>query len=271
MSITLKGAVACVTGGGRGIGEATVRALVDQGARVVIGDIDLKAAQAVALSLTGVRAVKLDVADADSFENFLNVAREMGPVDLLVNNAGIMRTGAFVDLDLASLHREMAINTGGVINGMRLVLPEMQQRGYGHIVNVASMAGKMTCSGAAVYTASKFAVASLSRAVRAEIAGSGVSITTLMPSAVDTDLTAGMNIRGIPKAMPSEIAEEVIASCLHGEPEVTMPKWLFPIGTIEQALPERLGNWIKRMVGAQERIAPDNAQTRKYQERVSRS
>ena len=71
--------------------------------------------------------------------------------------------------------------------------------------------------------------------------------------------------------MPAEIAEEVIASCRHGEPEVTMPKWLFPIGTIEQALPERLGNWIKRMAGAQQRIAPDNAQTRKYQERVSRS
>lgn len=271
MPITLNGAVACVTGGGRGIGEATVRALVDQGARVVIGDIDLAAAQAVAASLSGVQAVKLDVADPDSFEEFLKVAREMGPVDLLVNNAGIMRTGAFVTLDLASLHREMAINVGGVINGMRLVLPEMQQRRYGHIVNVSSMAGKMTCSGAAVYTASKFAVASLSRTVRAEIAGSGVSITTVMPSVVDTDLTAGMNIRGIPKARPCEIAAEVVASCRHGQPEVTMPKWLFPIGAIEQALPERLGHWIKRMAGAQERIAPDNARTRKYQERVSRS
>lgn len=271
MSITLNGAVACVTGGGRGIGEATVRALVDHGARVVIGDIDAKAAEAVAASLSGVRAVKLDVADPESFAEFLNVARELGPVDLLVNNAGIMRTGEFTSIDLALLHREMAINTGGVINGMRLVLPEMLQRGYGHIVNVSSMAGKMTCAGAAVYTASKFAVAGLSRSVRAEIMGSGVSITTIMPSAVDTDLTAGMNIRGIPKAKPSDIAAEVVASCGHGQPEVTMPKWLFPIGTIEQALPERVGNWIKKMAGAQERIAPDNEQTREYQARVSRS
>lgn len=271
MAIELKGALACVTGGGRGIGEATVRALVAEGARVVIGDIDLDAARAVAAFLSGVQAVKLDVADPDSFEHFLNVAREMGPVDVLVNNAGIMRTGAFADLELAALHREMAINVGGVINGMRLVLPEMQQRRYGHIVNVSSMAGKMTCSGAAVYTASKFAVVSLSRTVRAEITGSGVSITTLMPSVVDTDLTAGMKIHGIPKARPRDIAAEVVASCRHGQSEVTLPKWLFPIGTLEQALPERLGHWIKRMAGAQERIAPDNEQTRRYQERVSRS
>lgn len=271
MSITLNGAVACVTGGGRGIGEATARLLAERGAIVIIGDIDLDAAQAVAKSLSGAKAVKLDVADPESFENFLTEARKMGPIDLLVNNAGIMRTGEFVKLDLAALHREMAINTGGVINGMRLVLPEMLARSYGHIVNVSSMAGKMTCSGASVYTASKFAVAGLSRSVRAEIAGSGVTITTVMPSAVETELTAGMNIRGIPKAKPSEIADEVVASCRHGHPEVTMPKWLFPVGTIEQALPEKLGNWIKRAVGAQERIAPDNEQTRKYQERVSRS
>ncbi len=92
-----------------------------------------------------------------------------------------------------------------------------------------------------------------------------------MPSAVETELTAGMNIRGIPKAKPAEIANEIVASCSHGQPEVTMPKWLFPVGTIEQALPERLGHWIKKIAGAQERIAPNNEQTRKYQQRVSRS
>ncbi len=125
MSITLKGAVACVTGGGRGIGDATARALADCGANVVIGDIDLDAAEAVAATIPGAKAVKLDVANPESFDHFLNVARQIGPVDLLINNAGIMRTGEFVNLDLEALNREMAINTGGVINGMRLVLPEM--------------------------------------------------------------------------------------------------------------------------------------------------
>jgi len=271
MSISLNGAIACVTGGGRGIGQATAEALACQGVRVIIGDIDLEAAQAVAASLPGSKAVKLDVADSASFEQFINIAREMGPIDLLVNNAGIMRTGEFISQDLAAKHREMAINVGGIINGMHLVLPEMLQRDQGHIVNVSSMAGKMTVAGAAVYTASKFAVAGLSRSVRAEISGSGVTITTLMPSAVETELTAGMNIIGVPKAKPSEIADEIIASCHHGEPEVTMPKWLFPIGTIEQAMPEKMGNWVKRIAGAQKRVAPDNEQTRKYQERVSRS
>lgn len=272
MSISLKNAVACVTGGGRGIGAATAKALAAQGARVVIGDIDLEIAQALAREIgPSATACKLDVANPNSFTAFIDCARQIGPIDLLVNNAGIQRTGPFIEQSLESQHREIAINLGGVITGMRLVLPEMLARNYGHIVNIASMAGKMTVPGAAVYTASKFGVASLSRAVRSEIAGSSVTLTTILPSAVQTELTAGLDVRGIPKATPEMVADEIVASCRHGHAEVTLPRWLAPIGTVEQALPEWIGERVKRLLGAQKRISVVNEITRAYQERTSRS
>lgn len=272
MAINLKGTVACVTGGARGIGAATARALAREGAIVVIGDIDLELAGRTASTIRGhVVAVALDVADSSSFAAFVDAARQLGPVDLLVNNAGIQRTGAFVEQTLHSQHREIAINLGGVITGMNLVLPDMLSRNCGHIVNVASMAGKMSVPGAAVYTASKFGVAGLSRAVRAEIVESKVTITTVLPSAVRTDLTAGLDIRGVPTSMPEDIAQEIVASCRHGDAEITVPRWLFPVGIIEQALPERLAAYAKQRLGAQKRITANNSTTRAYQDRSSRS
>src|SRR5512139_2734177 len=190
MAIELEGAIACVTGGGRGIGRATAAALAERGARVFIGDIDFATAEKAAAELgRNVHPVRLDVCDPASFADFLAAAEKLGPLALLVNNAGIMRTGSFVDQDLAGQHREMAINLGGVVNGMRLALVGMMERDHGHIVNVASMAGKMCVPGAAVYTATKSAVTALSRTVRSEIAGSAVTISTIMPAAVRTELT----------------------------------------------------------------------------------
>ena len=272
MAVNLRGAVACVTGGGRGIGAATARALAQAGAQVVIGDLDIEHATAVAADIGPTAlAVQLDVADPESFGAFIARANAIGPISVLVNNAGIQRTGAFVEQRLDSQLREIAINLGGVIIGMQLVLPDMLARNCGHIVNVASMAGKMSVPGAAVYTASKFGVASLSRAVRAEIVDSAVTITTILPSAVQTELTAGLDISGVPKASPDDIAAEIVASCKHGQAEITMPKWLAPIGAVEHVLPERMGEYVKRLLGAQKRITADNEKTRAYQERTSRS
>lgn len=272
MGIKLEGAVVCVTGAARGIGKATAEGLASRGARVVLGDIDEAEAAKVAKSIgNGSIAVKLDVADPKSFENFVAKAKELGTITLLVNNAGIQRTGRFIDQTLESQHREIAINLGGVINGMRLVLPDMLAHDYGHIVNVASMSAKMTLPGVAVYTASKFGVASLSRSVRSEIAGTNVSITTVMPSAVQTDLTAGLDIRGVPKSKPEEVAAEIIASCQHRKPEITVPRWLSPIAAVEEVLPEKVGTFLKKIAGAQNRLLHDTPQSRAYQERVNRS
>ncbi len=272
MAIVLEGAVACVTGGARGIGRATAKALARAGARVLIGDIDVDVAESTARAIgLRVQAARLDVADVASFEAFIERARALGPIDLLVNNAGIQRTGTFAEQTLASQHRELAINLGGVLTGTRLALPDMLERDRGHIVNIASMAGKMSVPGAAVYTASKFGVVSLSRAIRSEIVSSAVTITTILPAAVKTELTAGLDVRGVPQASPEAIAKAVLESCRHGRPEVTVPRWLAPVGAIEQVVPERAGEFVKRLVGARERITADNERTRAYRHRTSRS
>ncbi len=110
----------------------------------------------------------------------------------------------------------------------------------------------------------------MSRAVRSEIASSRVTITTILPAAVRTELTAGLDIKGVPTKGPADVAREILASCRHGRPEVTVPKWLAPIGAVEQALPEGVGEFVKRAVGAQKRVSAANEKTKAYQERASR-
>ena len=166
---------------------------------------------------------------------------------MLVNNAGIMRMGPFVAQSLAGHHREVAINLTGVINGMYLALPGMLERKRGHIVNVASMAAKVTTPGIATYCATKFAVAALSRAVRAEIDGTGVSITTVLPAAVKTELTAGVSLDLQPVLEPRDVAKAIADTARHPAREITVPRWLAPIGTLEQAAPEPILETAKRL------------------------
>lgn len=267
--IRLEGAIACVTGGARGIGRATAIALAARGAQVWIGDIDHVGAVATASEIGG-HAAHLDVTDPASFAEFLAAASASGPLEVLVNNAGIMRLAPFLDLDLAGHHREIAINVGGVINGMSLALPGMVARGKGHIVNVASMAAKVTTPGAAVYCASKFAVAAFSRAVRAELTDSGVSITTVMPAAVHTDLTSGMSLKLQPTLQPDEVGEVIADTVRHRRAEVTIPRWLAAIGTVEQGVPETALSAVKRRFLGGEPGQYDPQQRSTYLDRIGR-
>jgi hypothetical protein len=92
----------------------------------------------------------------------------------------------------------------------------------------------------------------------------------LLPAAVRTGLTAGLDIQGVPTIGPEEVAREILASCRNGCAEVTMPKWLAPIGAVEQVLPERIGEFLKRTLGAQKRVSANNEKAKAYQERTSR-
>lgn len=268
MAIELSGAVTCVTGGARGIGKETARALVDAGAEVWIGDIDIALADQTAAELgPRVQAVRLDVTDPDSFAEFLDAPSR--PLTMLVNNAGVMHTGAFHEIELDAHLREIAIDLTGVVIGTRLVLPGMLERDEGHIVNVASMAGVLTLPGIATYNATKFGVVALSRAVRAEIADSHVTISTVMPAAVRTDLVSGVSTKGAPTLDPHHIAAAIVDSARHGRREVPVPRWLGPTGAIEEILPERVSGGLKRMVGGDRLLnRVDREQRRAYSERA---
>lgn len=244
--IDLEGALVCITGGARGIGRATAEAFVRRGATVWIGDVDADEAARTADEI-GCCSAHLDVTDEESLAAFHRAAGTRQPVDILVNNAGIQHMGPFAEQKLTAYHREVAVNLIGVINGMHEFLPSMLARDHGHIVNVASMAAKVTTPGMSVYCATKYAVAALSRAVRAEVADSAVTITTVMPTAVHTDLTAGVTLDLLPTRQPGQIAEVIADSARHPVREISVPRWSSSFGLLEEALPEPLMQRLKRL------------------------
>ena len=167
---SVAGKVVAITGGARGIGKSTATALIRRGARVAIGDLDLALAEQTAAELGGnAVAFELDVTDRESFARFLDAAeKELGPIDVLINNAGIMPVGPFVDETDETAKMLVDINLHGVIFGTKLALERMIPRRSGHIVNIASQAGKAGLPGGATYCATKHAVVGLSEAVRLE-------------------------------------------------------------------------------------------------------
>lgn len=209
---SLSGRVVAITGGARGIGKATATALVRKGCRVAIGDIDLALAEETAGQLGGgTLALELDVTDRASFAAFLDEAeRQLGPVDVVINNAGIMPVTPFVDEGQDSVRRQIDINLHGVITGTQLAIERMRSRGSGHIVNIASQAGKGGVPGIATYSATKHAVVGLSEAVRAELRGSGIEVACVMPTVVNTELTAGVGQRLIKPVEAEDVANEIV-------------------------------------------------------------
>lgn len=238
----LTGQVAAITGGGRGIGRATAAALLAKGLRVAIGDIDLATAQRAAAELGGdVRAYALDVTDRESVEEFVAAAEaDLGPLDVFVNNAGIMQLGRFLAEDDATTQRQIDVNVHGVLHGMKVVLPRFEQRGRGHLVNLASTAGKGGFPGGATYCATKHFVVGLSEAVRSELKGTGIEIACVMPVVVKTELASGLQeTRGVKHIKPEDVAEAIVDTLEHPRFDVYVPRAVAPINAVIGLLPRR--------------------------------
>jgi NAD(P)-dependent dehydrogenase (short-subunit alcohol dehydrogenase family) len=223
---SLNGKVVAITGGARGIGKATATALVRKGCRVAIGDLDLELAEQTAAGLGGgTIALPLDVTDRSSFERFLaETERQIGSVDAVINNAGIMPVTPFVEEDEDSVHRQIDINLHGVITGTQLAIERLQPRGSGYIINIASQAGKAGVPGIATYSATKHAVVGLSEAVRAELRGSGVEVLCVMPTVVNTELTSGVGQRWIKPVEAEDVANEIVDAMEVPRFDVFVPK-----------------------------------------------
>ena len=270
--IQADGALVAITGAARGIGLATAKAFHAAGYRVAIGDLDADLAREAAAAL-GSRASghRLDVVDADSFAAFLEAAQaEHGrEVDVLVNNAGVMPNGAFLEGTERIDRLMMDVNVHGVINGMRAALPGMVERGRGHVVNVASLAGKFPLKGLAVYNASKYAAVGLTAAVRLEMEDSGVSVTAVLPSAVRTELSSGIDFGLLPAVDPEDIAAAILASVKSRAAEIAVPAYVgFATKTVP-FVPERAFRVARRLLHDDAAInRVDDAVRRKYLDRV---
>jgi len=225
----LQGRVVALTGGARGIGRATAEALARKGARVAIGDVDVDAARASAEEIGfGVVAFELDVTDGASFEAFLDtVEAELGPLEVMINNAGILHLGPFAEEDEASQARQVDINLNGPMTGTKLALRRMVPRGRGHIVNVASSAGKFAPPGIATYTATKHGVVGFTEAVRWEQHGRGIDFSIVMPGVVRTEMIAGYkDVRGVQDIGPEDVAAAIVDALERPRLEVFVPRTL---------------------------------------------
>jgi NAD(P)-dependent dehydrogenase (short-subunit alcohol dehydrogenase family) len=273
---SLTGKVVAITGGARGIGAATGRALAAQGARVAIGDLDLATAEETARSLgPDALALPLDVTDRPGFSAFLDeVERRLGPLDVLVNNAGIMPvTRAESEID-ASVTRQLEINLHGVIHGTQEAMRRMRPRGTGHIVQLASVAGKNGFPGLATYCATKHGVVGFSEAVRWELRGSGVEVSIVMPSLVRTELTSGIeDARGVKRATPEEVAAAIVSALQVPRFEVFVPRSVGVLTHVSGLLPRALREGLARLLKAEKVVwdAVDSPERAAYEARAAAS
>ncbi len=273
----LAGQTAAITGAARGIGRATAQALLRQGMRVAIGDIDVAAAQRTAEELgQGAIALPVNVTERESFAAFLDaIPQQLGPVDVLVNNAGIMPVGRFIDESDDTARRQIDINLHGVIFGTKLALERMIPRGRGHIVNIASQAGKIGVPGGATYSATKHAVVGLTEAVRGEmrLMGVDVELSYVMPAIVNTELTTGLvPTRGVKTLQPDEVADAIVQALLYGIVDVWVPKSVKGINRVTTLLPRRAAEGIGRAIKADRALFHADADARRgYELRAAQS
>jgi NADP-dependent 3-hydroxy acid dehydrogenase YdfG len=273
----LAGETAAITGAARGIGRATAAAFIRQGMRVALGDLDLDAAARTAAELgDSAVALELDVTDRASFSAFLDNAEEqLGPLGILVNNAGILQVGRFVDEDDLTARRMVDINLHGVILGMKLALERMVPRDRGHIINISSQAGKFGAPGGATYSATKHAVVGLTEAIRGELRlmGAHIDVSYVMPTVVNTELGSGLGaVRGMSNLEPTDVADAIVEALQLGTVDVWVPKSAKRTNALGTLLPRSLAEGMARAVKADRVLAGADANTRReYDLRAARS
>ncbi len=251
--------VIVITGGARGIGLATATALHNLGARVAIGDVDearvKESGTALGLDIYG----KLDVTDSQSFSEFLDdVERQLGPIDVLVNNAGIMPLGRIIDEPDALTRRILDINVYGVILGTKLAVQRMVPRGSGHVINVASLAGEGSIPGAATYCASKHAVVGFTDTARLEYRKTGVKFSIVLPTFVNTELVAGTSgAKGFKNAEAADIADAIVKLVAHPKPRVRVTKVAGAVVVSAKFMPRPVAEGINRMLGGEHFFTDD--------------
>jgi NADP-dependent 3-hydroxy acid dehydrogenase YdfG len=271
----LDGRVVAITGSGRGIGRATAQACIRAGMKVAIGDLDLAMARQAAAELGhGAIALELNVCDRDSVARYIDETEEqLGPLDVFVNNAGIMPLAPFVEEDDATAHRQVDVNVHGVLHGMKEALARMLPRGHGHVVNIASTAGKVGFAGGATYSGTKHFVVGVSEAVRREIRGSGVDISCVMPGVVNTELGAGLpQARFVGHIEPSTVADAIVGALRSPRFEVYVPRRIGPLTKAGAAVPTAVRDGFGRLMALDRVLGrPDREARSAYEQRAARS
>jgi short-subunit dehydrogenase len=229
----LQGAVSVVTGASAGIGRATALALAGAGSDVVLAARRESKLQELARQIekAGTRAISVacDVSSVPDIERLVaETDRAFGRVDVLVNNAGIPG-GTFEDAPVERIEEVVGVNLLGAMYCARLFLPMMLSRGRGHIVNVASLAGRYAVPGAAIYGATKHGLVGFSESLYYELKPKGILVTSVNPGFVETEAFPHTDKPDWAVMKPERIAREIVEVVRNGTaPEVSIPRWLGP-------------------------------------------
>lgn len=253
----LSGKVAFITGGASGIGAALTAKLTAAGAQVWIADRQVEPAEQLSQRLRGTgapaHAVELDVRDPEAFSAAIAATVDStGRVDYLFNNAGIGIGGEVDTLTLKDWNDIIDVNLRGVVHGIQAVYPTMIRQGSGHIINTASMAGLVTTSAQAGYSATKHAVVALSKTMRVEAATHGVQVSVLCPGVVRTPILSGgaygrntsVSREDLAKLgeklrpMDADVfADKALRGVVRNEAIIVVPKWWKALWYLERLSP----------------------------------
>jgi short-subunit dehydrogenase len=239
----LSGAVAVVTGASAGIGEATAIALARRGASVVVAARRLDRLDRLATEIGERRGFALpvacDVSEPSDVRALVDIVAEtFGRCDALVNNAGVPGGGRFTDVTMERIEHVMRVNALGVMLATKAFCPMMLDAGRGHVVNVASLAGRFAVPGASVYAASKHAVVAFSESLHAELSPHGLLVTSVNPAFVDTE---GFPQVGRPRPLlltRERVADAIVKVLRQGiAPEYSIPRWVAPLQVLRVLTP----------------------------------
>ena len=250
-AVSAAGKVVVVTGAARGIGLATATAVQRLGGKVAIGDVD-EAVVHEAGSRLGLEVHRrLDVTDRQSFTDFLDIVEDrLGPIDVLVNNAGIISVGSALDEPDTVTKRLLDVNVYGVILGTKLAAQRMLTRGHGHVINIASMGGVTPTAGIATYCATKHAVLGFTDTVRLENRGRGIHFSAVLPTLTNTEMIAGVGrAKGLRNAEPEDVAGAVVGLIARPKPRVVVPRSMGAVAYLQPLMPQRLAEILGRALG----------------------
>lgn len=270
------GAVALVTGGARGIGLAVARRLSESGARVVVADLDVAAAEAAARDLGGgAIGLGLDVGDRSAYEGIVDtIESSVGPIDIVVNNAGIMPVGPLSDETVPVAEAALRVNFWSHYYSYRILAPRMVARGRGHFINITSAAGAIHSPGLSTYVASKHAATGFGRSAREELLGTGVTLSVVMPSAVKTQLVDGIPFKWwerIGIISPTMVARRAVGTLRRRPAVVGVPWGTVAVLRLYHVVPESLWLFGRRAFGADRTLEPiDRTARAAYDGRIER-
>lgn len=238
----LTGKVALITGSARGMGKLTALNFAREGSRVVLTDIDEKELQKTTSEMKDagyeVYSYVHDVSDHDAcFKLAERVEAEVGPIDVLVNNAAIATNESVLDTTEEQYRRIVDVNYLGQIWMMQAVVPGMVERGSGHVANMCSMAGKLAVTNLGPYCATKFAFIGITDAIRQELRGSGVGFTIVNPGYINTGMFEGAKVPFITRWQdPQKVSDALVVGVKKNKGEVFVPNFIGRLAAFARGL-----------------------------------